>query len=574
MSTAAVTNALVDTVPLLGITLLLCLLIGKISKRIGLPKVSGYIVLGIFLGPELLNHLTHEFTASFGFFNDLALGLILFNIGGEFNKKLFQKLKKEQILQTLIMSFSVFIFVFALMMALTSMATSFTFTQILIISSFLGLVAVEAAPPTTLLVIKEYGAKGDITTSIKIYLAFATILAVVGTLIVTKVLMFVGYWPSAKAGDPILFLEGLWNILGSALFGILLGIFLSYFERFETKIGNIFFAIIATIMMGQSLANWFMVDNLLISLFLGFTVANASSVGDDLHEHMKNLGGSIYALFFVLAGTHIKFNALLTSVGLLGVIYIFARILGIILANYFSAKCINGQNDMVKKYMGLGVISHAGAALAIVTRVSTIDHPTTQTIFNIVISSIFVFELIGPLLLKLALLKTNEISSWYLQEEKTTKRKINLKDTVSEFKKNIVIEEQPPLSNSDIKELINTDVMAIKSDANIESIHSFLKENNHVYPVVDKEHKFLGSLNISSIKQLDSDLGNPLISARDLIGDEIFIPANSSLQQAHDIFSMTRKEILPVVNPSDGVLVGVIQHKDIIVNLQSNIQVI
>ncbi len=567
-------HVLIDTVPILGVTLLLCLVIGKLSKKFGIPKVSGYIILGIILGPELFNHLTHEFTASFSFFNDLALGLILFNIGGEFNRKLFLKLRREQVLQTLLMSISVFIFVFIIFFSITTLFKTIGVQESLIVSLFLGLVAIEAAPPTTLLVLKEYNASGDMTTSIKIYLAFATIFAVMGTLLMTKVLGYISYWPMANGASAFLFIEAIWNILGSIIFGVILGIFLSYFERFETKIGNIFFAIISSILVGQSLANYLNIDPLLISLFLGFTVANASSVGDDLHEHIKNLGGSIYALFFVLAGTHIKFSSLLTSVGLLGVIYIISRISGIVLANYFASRFIKIKSLSVKKYMGLGVISHAGAALAIVTRVSHIDHPSTEMIFNIVVSSIFVFELLGPLLLKYALLKSGEISSWYLQEDKTSKLRINLRETFEQFKKNIIVEKKKELIHSSITEFINTDVMAIQADANIENIKEFLKSNNLIYPVVDKEHKFLGSLNIHSINRLNHTNNNPLVTARNLIADEVFIPSNTSPEQAHDIFSMTQRDVLPVVDTSDGVLVGIIYHKDILVSIQKKVQVI
>ena len=572
MAAGTTSSLLVNAVPILGVTLLMCLVIGKISKKVGLPKVSGYIILGIILGPEILNHITHDFTVGFKFFNDMALGLILFNIGGEFNKELFKKISKEQFLHSLFVSVLVIIFVFIIFYSLTSVITDLGTQKLFIVSAFLALVSVEAAPPTTLLVIKEYAAKGKLSSTIKIYLAFATVGAVVGTLIMTKVLGYINYWPMDYNGQLMLFAQGTWNILGSALFGILLGIFLSYFERFETKVGNIFFAIIATILFGQSLAHYLMIDSLLISLFLGFTVANASNVGEHIHEDIKNFGGSVYALFFVLAGTHIKFDALLGSIGILGGAYIVARVLGIYLSNLTSAKFLKLKDNNIKNYMGFGVISHAGAALAIVTRVAEYDHPTTELIFNIVISSIFVFELAGPLLLKLVLFKSGEIESWNSKGDKTTKRVINLKDTVSNFTKNITAKEEIDGVNIiSVSDIVKEDVTAIEEDANLESIREYLSEDHVIFPVVDKAHQFVGTLNMNSMTKLGKDQSNPLIMAKDLIGEETFIPSNADLKTAHDIFSMTQKEVLPVVNPQDRVLVGIVFHKDILVNLDKQL---
>ena len=201
LALATTGQALANAVPVLGITLLLCLIIGKFSKKIGLPKVSGYIILGIILGPEVFNHITHDFTVGFKFFNDMALGLILFNIGGEFNKELFKKISKEQLFHSVLVSVLVTIFVFILFFSTASLITNLPGNQLLIISLFLALVSVEAAPPTTLLVIKEYGAKGKLSSTIKIYLAFATMGAVIGTLIMTKILGYIESWPMNYAGQ-------------------------------------------------------------------------------------------------------------------------------------------------------------------------------------------------------------------------------------------------------------------------------------------------------------------------------------------------------------------------------------
>jgi len=564
-------NALSETVPVLGVTLLLCMIAGKISKKLGVPKVSGYIVLGALLGPGVFDFLTHSFTESFSFFNELALGLILFNIGGEFNKKLISSMKKEQILYSIFSVQLVVVYIFIFFFALISLTTTLPLLHRVIISLFLGLIGVEAAPPTTLLVLKEYNAKGLLSLSIKVYLAFATITAVVGTLLLTKGLEFYGFWQIDQTGSSLLFLEAIWNIVGSCLFGVAIGFLLSYFERFETKVGNILFAVIAAILFGQSLAYYLKVDSLLISLFLGFTVANASSVGEKLHESVKDIGGSIYALFFVLAGTHIEFGKLVQGVGLLGVFYIVARIAGIFMASYSASQLLKIKDKNIKYYHGLGVISHAGAALAIVNKVKLHSEDSAQLIFNIVVASIFVFEILGPFLLKFALLKSEEIASWNVKKEKTSKLKLEFKDIILHFKQNISPVKIEEKKKSAIEALINTDIVAIQADANLENIKTYIDDHYALYPVVDKEHCFMGTLNLHSIKRvLEKTEDDPLVTAHSFIGESVFIPSNSSIEGARDIFSMTQKEVLPVVNPVNRVLVGIIFQKDILVSLHKS----
>ncbi len=568
MQTTDMLNALSETVPVLGVTLLLCLMVGKISKKLGIPKVSGYIVLGAILGPGVFDFLTHSFTNSFSFFNELALGLILFNIGGEFNKKLISSMKRDQILYSIFSVQLVVAFVFVFFFILLFLTTNMPLMHQLILSLFLGLVAVEAAPPTTLLVIKEYNAKGLLTLSIKVYLAFATITAVVGTLVLTKFLEFYSFWEVANSGSYILFAEAAWNILGSVIFGIAIGFLLSYFERFETKVGNILFAIIAAILFGQSLAYYLKVDSLLISLFLGFTVANASSVGEKIHESIKDIGGSIYALFFVLAGTHIEFGKLVSGVGLLGVFYVVARIGGIFMASFTASYILRIKDKSIKYYHGFGVISHAGAALAIVSKVKLHNEESAQMIFNIVVASIFVFELLGPFLLKLALYKSEEIPSWNPMKDKTSKLKLEFRDILQHFRQNISPVKKEEAKKDSIQSLINTDIIAIQADANLESIKTYIDDHLVLYPVVDKDHCYLGTLNNNSIKRiLEKKEDDPLVTAHSLIGESVFIPSNSTTRGAKDIFSMTQKEVLPVVNPVNRVLVGIIFQKDVLVSL-------
>lgn len=528
-------------------------------------------MLGVLLGPGGLEFLSEDFSHSFKYFNDLALGMILFNIGGEFNKALLSKMRKEQILYSVVAVGLTITFVFALFIVSLYTLGNYDITTILIVSLFLALVSVEAAPPTTLLVLKEYNAEGKLTDSIKIYLAFATLIAIVSTLVVMNGFEYFGVWQGKLSHSPVLIFKTIWKVFGSIVFGFILGIVLTIIERYETRIGNILFAIIAVILFGQSLAEYLSVDPLIISLFLGFTVANASVEGETIHETVKNMGGSIYALFFVLAGTHIKLSGLVENVGIIGVIYIISRMTGILSGSYLAAKVVDLKDENVKNYQGMSVMSHAGAALAIVAKVTIYKETSASIIFNTVVASIFIFEIIGPFLLKFALFKSKEIEQWSPAPDKTTKLKFNLLDILKLFQENVTAakEQDPKKTKSPIYELIHTDIIAIQSDANLTSIRTFIDDNYALYPVVDKNHCFLGTLNLESIRKIVAqEDDDPLITASILIGETVFIPSNSTLEGAKNIFLMSGKDILPVVNPVNQVLEGILYQKDTLMALQ------
>lgn len=565
-------NTLDNTAAILGISLILCLVVSYLAKKIGLPKVSGFIILGIILGPQFIGLITHEFSASFQFFNDLALGMILFSIGGEFHSKLISKISKKQISQTFFLMATISLISFLLIFLALKTFSSYNVKDILIISSLLAIVAIEAAPPTTLLVIKEYDAKGPLTDQIKIYLALSSLAAITLCILLSGSFKAFGlYENETHIMDLVL---SLWSIVGSIILGFLLGVFLTYFERYDTKMGNILFGIIAFILFGQSVSYFFKVNSLILSLILGFTVANASVEGERIHETVKNIGASIYALFFVMAGTHIEISKFIGATGLFSAIYLMARISAIYVAPKLTAKILNTKLEQYN-VIGLGLLSHAGVAIAIVSSLKENNYPALNTLYEMVISSIFVFEIAGPLLLKFSLLKSQNIKSWRPIQDKSIKLRFSFRDILNEFKDNLTpqTEEEKYLPNS-ILSLLDTNIVAIKSDAKLASIKTFLSDNYSIYPVVDSGHVYVGVLDLAQVMRSMTDDETSLTFAKNLIGDTTFIPSNASVDQAREIFKMTQKEVLPVVNPVNNILEGIVHKKDILLKIEDEKKII
>ncbi|MFG1499131.1 cation:proton antiporter [Halobacteriovorax sp. XZX-3] len=393
-------------IPILGLCLLLCLVVARFTKFIGIPKVSGFIMLGIILGPYVTGLITHEFLEKTNYLSDLALGLILFNIGGEFNKYLLRRLSNEIIKETHLKVFLMFSISSVLFATCLAIFTGLSFTNIFIISSMLGIISIEAAPPTTVLVMKEYNTHGPITDAIMIHLAVVTGLTIVGSLFLTSIFEATDLWPSSASAYQSL-LSMAKEVIGSIAIGVVLGLLLTWLENFENKIGNFLFSIITMILFAQTLAYFLKLNVLLISLVLGFTVTQASSKGRLIHTTVRDIGSSLYAIFFVFAGTHINIAGLISDDALFVIMYIVIRTLSIFVAHRFFAKRVK-SNDY--SMLGHCLYSHAGTAIAIAMTIQKIPHITSGIIFQTIISSIFIFEIAGPLILKEALKRSGEVS--------------------------------------------------------------------------------------------------------------------------------------------------------------------
>lgn len=399
-------------IPVLGLTLLLCLIVARFSKSIGIPKVSGFITLGILLGPHALGLISHELLEKTNYLSDLALGLILFNIGGEYNKYLLRRLSNEVIRETHLKVILMFTIALVLFSSCLFIFSSLSFTNILIISIMLAVISVEAAPPTTVLVMKEYNTHGPLTDAIMIHLAVVTGFTIVGSLIFTSIFEALGLWPSfMSAYESILITAKI--IIGSIAVGIALGLLLTWLENFDTKIGNFLFSILTMILFAQTLAYFLNLNVLLISLVLGFTVTQASSKGRLIHTTVRDIGSSLYAIFFVFAGTHINITGLISENAFYVLMYIIVRTSSIYIAHIFFAKRVMENNY---KLLGHCLYSHAGTAIAIAMTIEKIEAPSSSIIFQTIISSIFIFELAGPLILKQVLKASGEVSLEYSDE--------------------------------------------------------------------------------------------------------------------------------------------------------------
>lgn len=561
------TLILQNKIPVLGIALALCIIAGKLAKKIKLPKVTAFIFVGVLLGPSVTNLLPIAMTNSLNFINEIALGLILFNIGGEFNRELFKKMALRRVKYSLMLSILI-VFSVTGICFLFNLLSDVTLQQNFVISAFLGIVALSPAPLTTMLVMKEYDAKGSLSESIVIFLAVGTGMAIVLAQVFTVGFEFFGFWEGS--GDSMLLSVSklLWAIFGSIFLGMLLGLLLSYWEQKEKKQSEMLLAVICTIMVGQSLSYYLRTDSLLISLVLGFTLVNTSKTGKEIHDSIKDMGLTLYAIFFVLAGAHIHFQVQMKTMGVIGVGYLVARTVGIMISSYIAGKFYKEDKKMHFN-KGLAILSHAGAALAIILKLNPKEE-TAQIIIIVITASIFVFEVLGPLCLKYALMSANEVLKSESNSDGTARLKTSLSELVENFFRNVGLDKSNSANEiQNIRDLVKKDMLTISANTTVPNVLKFVQNHAQmIYPVIDEDNKYIGIINLNRLNDTINEENSNLILVRSLILKAPHIQENSTFQEAVEVFHREDPlEVLPVVQVISRELIGFVTYKEVVFTL-------
>lgn len=398
----------------LGIFLLVGYLSGRVASRFKIPEVTGYIVAGILIGPSVLHLIPESITEhELDFVVDLALGLIAFSIGGGLNLKQVGKLGKSIISITLFQCFGAFLLV-TLTIFLFSNVLRGDRPGLLSLSLLLGAIASATAPAATIAVINELRAKGLFTTTLLSVVALDDALAI-GIFGVAHAfaISLLG-----KGGSTLQMVTlPIREIFGSLILGGAAGFILHLiFPFFKTR-REILMVVLGSVLFIGGCAIALHFSSLLTNITAGFVVVNLARRNQRFVASLDDFTPPVYAVFFVLAGTHLKF-AMLAKVGLLGLIFILARSIGKI-GGTFVGGHISKAPDIVKKWLGVSLLPQAGVAvgLALIAYENPILAPYSDILINVVLASVAINEIIGPPATAFAIRKSKEVNRKLIDTE-------------------------------------------------------------------------------------------------------------------------------------------------------------
>jgi len=383
------------------------LLFGKIAKYLRLPNVTGYLIGGLLIGPSILNIVKEDALPGLEIVSVVALGFIAFTIGNELKFKYFKKVGVKPVIIAFFESFVAVIAVLLGLIVYFLIIGELTIENIRF-ALVLSAIAAATAPAATLMVVRQYQAKGHLTE---------TLISVVAIDDSVAVLLFGIFVAIANALNPVgdvsvamQILHPIFEILISLGIGILIGVVLILGCVWFTGRGNRISLTVASIILTVYLAKVWGGSSILAAMVLGLLFTNFSSKQEKVNELIYFFTPPVYVMFFVLSGVELKLSVLVT-VGVLGILYVFLRVFGKICGAYIGAK-ITKSEKKVQKYLGFALIPQAGVAIGLSLIASTALNPELGSqIRAIVLSATVIYELTGPLITKIILKKAGEISA-------------------------------------------------------------------------------------------------------------------------------------------------------------------
>lgn len=372
------------------------LILNRIVKKLGLPNVTGYLIAGLIIGPCLLNFFPREILEKSSVITEIALGFIAFSIGAEFKFADIKKLGSSIFTITMCQALGACILVNLALFA-------FGFPAPVAIS--LGAIATATAPAATLMVIRQYNAKGPVTN---ILLPVVALDDAIGLMIFSVSLSVAQVLESgSELSMKNMILDPIIEISSSLLCGIVLGFILCWAMRLFNSSSNRLCLVVAVVFMGSALASTLGLSSLLLNMCIGAVLANMRDDFENIIAINDQWTPPLFMLFFVISGAELDLKVLPT-VGLLGIVYIIARSAG----KYFGAllgSTVTHQDQNIKKYLGLTLLPQAGVAIGMSQIVITALPSYGGQIRAVVLCATLVYEFVGPLVTKLALTKAGEI---------------------------------------------------------------------------------------------------------------------------------------------------------------------
>jgi len=381
----------------LAIALFLGLLSSKVMKKVNLPNVTGYIIIGLIAGPYALNLIPLDAVDDFSLISDIALGFIAFSIGSEFKLSYLKKVGKSTTIIAVAAACAATLLVdFALIITGSDLAFSIV----------LGSIAAATAPAATLMVVRQYKAKGPVTDTllpvVAIDDAVALIIFGISVAIAKAINSHGNVSLLASLSEPLI------EIGGALIFGTVLGIVLVYLTKWFTGRGNRLSSTLAMILICIGISNLLGLSSLLACMMMSAVYVNLSKVYGKVFELIDRMTPPVFILFFFISGANLDLS-ILPSVGFMGALYIVFRVVGKIAGSAIGAK-ISHAEPVVSKYLGYTLIPQAGVAIGLASLAMTVVPEYGVQIRTIVLCATVVYELSGPVITKLALIKAGEIT--------------------------------------------------------------------------------------------------------------------------------------------------------------------
>ena len=410
----------------LSIALLSGLLLSRLAKVLKLPAVTAYLIAGVLIGPFILGALdikgigiTKDQIESFGIIADVALGFIAFSMGNEFRIAQLKKIGKQATIIGIFQAIFTTLIVDAVLIGL-----HFIMPDKLPLSAaiILGAVATATAPAATLMVVKQYKAKGKLTDILLPVVALDDAVGLVVFAISFGIAKSMG---SGNVSPLNIILESLLEVILSLGLGFIMGLLFTLCEKFFHSRSKRMAVSVTFVLLTVGISNLsfeiggihIAFSSLLACMMLGTVFCNICDVSEELMDRADRWTAPILILFFVISGAELELSVFMDiAVVIIGLVYIAARSLGKYYGAGISSKFTKCDPSIIK-YLGITLLPQAGVALGMAIKATELG-PEGNIVRNITLFAVLIYEIVGPFLTKIALTKAGDIK----EEGKTNAR--------------------------------------------------------------------------------------------------------------------------------------------------------
>ena len=420
----------------IAIALFVGLLFTRVIKPLGLPAVTGYLVAGVLIGPYGLGMLgsllgvdglgfpSMPYIEHFGVISDVALGFIAFSIGNEFRLSQLKKIGKQATIIGIVQALVAAVFVDIALCVLSLILGEEVLPMSVAIT--LGAVATATAPAATLMVVRQYKAKGKLTD---ILLPIVALDDAVGLIVFAVSFGIAKGMVSGHVDIYSIVINPLIEIIASLVLGAVMGFLFSETEkhfhsrskRLSVSVTFVILTVAITMIHIPVGPITISTSSLLSCMMLGTIFCNVCESSEELMDRVDRWTTPLFVLFFVISGAELELSVFtqLAIVGI-GVVFIVFRSLGKMIGSGLSAKAC-GCDENIVKYLGITLLPQAGVALGMSVTAMQLGEKEGSLVRNIVLFAVLIYELVGPLLTKMALTKAGEI----IPEHRRSAKKLN-----------------------------------------------------------------------------------------------------------------------------------------------------
>ncbi len=408
-----------QTLLCLSIALFAGLMLSRLAKLVKLPAVTAYLVAGIIIGPYLLGALgvkglgfiSMDDVHAYSIISDVALGFIAFSIGNEFRLSQLKKTGKQATVIGIFQAVVATLLVDAVLIGIHFLMPDKLPLPTAIV---LGAVASATAPAATLMVVRQYKAKGPLTD---LLLPIVALDDAVGLILFATSFGVAKALLSGRVDMISVIVEPIIEVIGSLLLGLIMGLLFSFFEKFfhsrSKRLAMSVTFVLLTVALSMLKFEVFGINiafsSLLVCMMLGTVFCNICDFSEELMDRIDRWTAPLFVLFFVISGAQLELSVFTDiAIVVIGLLYIIARSAGKYFGTAISAKSVK-CNSTIVKYLGITLLPQAGVALGMAIKAEQELGEHGAMVANITLFAVLIYELVGPMLTKISLFKAGEI---------------------------------------------------------------------------------------------------------------------------------------------------------------------